>query len=1094
MRTRKFQGAFAGGEIAPGMLGRIEDVAFQVGAARIRNMLVRPQGSVVGRPGLRFLREAANSDGVALLRFRYSQGQNYAIEAGAGYYRLHTQGGTVRIPSTVYSSAVTVSGLDLGTETITTATPHGIVDGDLVEFACSGTFPTYNNVVVQSMGPSDWFYAKATTSTTMQLSLTSGGATLNLWATFTGTLTLRKVTREAGAPPRFVANPTISSIDTGTETITCAASHLLQLGDQVRVRSTGTNISIGGVVVKNTTTLYAKPVDFLRLQLTNVDGVVQNITAAGSGTVQITKVYRAGSLVLNGGSYHWARTSFPAAGALVPLTSDTASWYVQPSDGLLSIPHTHTLAQLQACTYSQNADVMTLAFGTAPAHELRRYGAIEWAYEPVQFSPTVPAVANLQVVPTYGHRIFLAWDSRTPNFDLFTQFESRTQSQHNLINNDLVYLEEIDPGGPGGGWQGPPSSASAGYFTVSYATPNTFRLQDEQQVARRWAAFAPPAPSTVSGDCYVRRASRTETETYRVTCVAPNGQESETTGDVSIDNDLTVENSYNTLSWTHPNAGEPGYSFRIYKKRVGVLGLIGSTDATTFRDDGIPPDIGLTLGIVDKSLNTDNPAAVGHQEQRRWFGGMQMRPQTILGSVSGRDGDYVYHIPLLDTDRIDATLTWREACAIRHIVPLQQMLVLTDSAEFRASPVNSDALTPDTIGIRTQSFVGCSQTRPEIVETNCVFEASRGGHLYAIGFRLTQDGYVPEDISFRASHLFDGHEITELSYGRAPLPLLWANSTSNLLLACTYIPEQQMAAWTRHDTGVGISGYADSVIESIVGLTEAGEDTVYAAVRRFGNLYIEYMAPVSTVLDKVDGIRLDSSLSFLGEVTDGATVTLAVAAGDESSGTLATITSSTAKFVAADATDGAEVWVRFGGPTAEVSKFLITTYTSPTQVIARSLNRYAVLGVAQSTWSIARKVFRGLDHLEGIPVYAVTNGVQQGPVTVASNTATFAVAGDVVHVGLRYTCELETLPMTVAVDAFSQGRVKNVNKAWLRTLQTERFQVGVPNLTMVQVAKQQDEHDMTLFPNWNVNGAVLVRQQEPYPIMVVGVAIEAEVT
>jgi hypothetical protein len=69
-----------------------------------------------------------------------------------------------------------------------------------------------------------------------------------------------------------------------------------------------------------------------------------------------------------------------------------------------------------------------------------------------------------------------------------------------------------------------------------------------------------------------------------------------------------------------------------------------------------------------------------------------------------------------------------------------------------------------------------------------------------------------------------------------------------------------------------------------------------------------------------------------------------------------------------------------------------------------------------------------------------------------------------------------------------------VNKAWLRTLQTERFQVGVPNLTMVQVAKQQDEHDMTLFPNWNVNGAVLVRQQEPYPIMVVGVAIEAEVT
>ena len=53
--------AFVGGEIAPEMQGRVEDVAYDNGVATCRNFLIRPQGAVDNRAGLRFVREVKDS-------------------------------------------------------------------------------------------------------------------------------------------------------------------------------------------------------------------------------------------------------------------------------------------------------------------------------------------------------------------------------------------------------------------------------------------------------------------------------------------------------------------------------------------------------------------------------------------------------------------------------------------------------------------------------------------------------------------------------------------------------------------------------------------------------------------------------------------------------------------------------------------------------------------------------------------------------------------------------------------------------------------------------------------------------------------------
>ena len=95
-RQKTYLRSFAGGEISPEMFGRIDDARFQAGAARLRNFVCKPQGPVIRRPGTRFVREVKDSTKrTRLIPFEFSLDQSLAIEMGAGYFRFHTNGGTL---------------------------------------------------------------------------------------------------------------------------------------------------------------------------------------------------------------------------------------------------------------------------------------------------------------------------------------------------------------------------------------------------------------------------------------------------------------------------------------------------------------------------------------------------------------------------------------------------------------------------------------------------------------------------------------------------------------------------------------------------------------------------------------------------------------------------------------------------------------------------------------------------------------------------------------------------------------------------------------------------------------------------------------
>jgi len=292
-------------------------------------------------------------------------------------------------------------------------------------------------------------------------------------------------------------------------------------------------------------------------------------------------------------------------------------------------------------------------------------------------------------------------------------------------------------------------------------------------------------------------------------------------------NDLTVVGRKNTISWTDGTGLNIRYN--VYKLSNGLYGYIGQTSATTFDDDNITPDVANVPPINDGVFDLAGvyPQAVGYFQQRRCFAGATSMPQNFWATRSGTESDMSYSIPVQSDDRISVRLAAREASAIRHIVPAAQLLLLTATSEWKCSADgNGGVLTPASISLTPQSYIGANTVTPVVVNNIVLYAASRGGHIRELSYSWQASGYTSGDVSLFAPHLFDYASIKDMGYTRGPVPILWAVSSTGALLGMTYVPEQQVAAWHRHDTG------DSDAFEAIAVVTEGNDDVLYTIVRR----------------------------------------------------------------------------------------------------------------------------------------------------------------------------------------------------------------------------------------------------------------------
>lgn len=819
--------------------------------------------------------------------------------------------------------------------------------------------------------------------------------------------------------------------------------------------------------------------------------------------------YNPGDLVSTGGVVYYCSST--VTGTAPP---NATYWHPQPASGEYEIPNPYAEADLFSIHYVQSGDVLTLVHQEHPPAELRRLGATEWVLAPIAFSPTLAPpggsagastpISHSYKITGYSYNKFLNRTSASVpsaafsgNNDLTVTGAYNTLSwvPSSNVNRWEVYKLV------GGTYYYLGTTSGSTFIDDSSKTPDTSKPQPAGPALNFATSLA---VGTTSGGGAVSATatvgSGTTTYSYCVSSVSDDGRiESISSARVSCTNNLLTSGNYNTITW----AKVAGVSlYNVYKESNGLYGFIGQSAAVSFIDDNIAPDISKTPPIHQYPFATpDNyPAAVSYFEQRRCFAGTVNSPQSLWLTKPGSESDMAYSLPSREDDAIAFRVAAREVNTIRHLVPLNDLVALTSAAEWRITSINADALTPSTISVRPQSYVGANEAQPIVINNTLIYAAARGGHVRELAYNWQAGGYLTGDLSLRATHLFDTYDIVDMAYAKAPYPVAWFVSDNGNLLGLTYVPEQQVGAWHRHDT---ING----TFESITVVAEGGEDRLYAVISRDIDgtpvRYIERMAS-RLFADQADAFFVDAGATFDGNNTSATTMALTGGTSWDDDEVL-TLTSSAPAFVFPGTTDvGDQVVMRAADGTAvqltvESTSSATVAVVRPDKVVPADLR-----GTALTEWEWARDSISGLDHLEGCTVNILADGAVHPQRVVTGGSITLDQPAVKVHVGLPIEADLQTLPLSVALrdGSSGQGRQKNINRAWLRVHRSSGVFVG-PSADELVEAKQRttepygsppslksEELEVMVLPGWDDDGQVYVRQADPLPLTIVALTLE----
>ncbi len=595
---------------------------------------------------------------------------------------------------------------------------------------------------------------------------------------------------------------------------------------------------------------------------------------------------------------------------------------------------------------------------------------------------------------------------------------------------------------------------------------------------------------------------------WAVTAVSITGEES--TGTSTSTSDVPSTGAPIALNW---DAASGAVEYRVYREfdsggTIGT-GLVGVVTGTTFSDDGSIPEAGTPP--VDPSLfdaANEYPSAVTYSQQRRIFANSNNDPETVWASRIGGFSNFMTRFPTQDDDPVTFTLVGKQVNEIRHLLELRQLLALTVGSEWAINGDSAGVLTPSAINAKQQTFNGANVLSPLNVNGSALYVQARGSVVRDIAFNYELDAYNGNDITIFSSHLFDQYTLVDWAYQQVPNSIVWAVRSDGSVVGLTYIRDQQMLAWHRHDFG--------GDVENVVVVPEGNEDAVYFVIKRtIDNQTVRYIEKMSTrqISDIKDCIFMDSALSYDGRNAGATTMTLSGGTDWDYQEDL-TLTASASFFVAGDV--GNEIQIT--GSDGTLLRCEITAYTSATVVTVRAHKTVPVVmrGVATTDWAKAVDELAGLGHLEGEDVAVFGDGlVVASPnnesyitVTVESGAITLDRPYAVIHVGLPILADIETLDIDTSQSETLADKKKLITKVVAYVEASRGLFAGakppsdddtdpLEDLLELKIRDEEgyddpvglrtDTVEIPIKGEWNSNGRVFIRQVDPLPLSILAI-------
>lgn len=484
------------------------------------------------------------------------------------------------------------------------------------------------------------------------------------------------------------------------------------------------------------------------------------------------------------------------------------------------------------------------------------------------------------------------------------------------------------------------------------------------------------------------------------------------------------------------------------------------------------------------------PSEVEFFAERLAFAGTATQPQTLWMS---RIGDYSFFgksTPIQDDDALSATMNARQLNAITDLLPKQHLLALTVGGVWKIGGGDSEVVTPTSVQARRQPSTGADYLAALDVGETAIYLTQKGGQVRDLAFTFESDGYAGSDLTAFASHLLEGRTIVDWAYQEVPYSAVFAVRDDGWLLAMTYKREHQVVAWTRHDT--------QGEFISTATVAEASEHACYVVVERVINgapvRYIERFA--DQVDDDRDWVGMDCSLSYDGRNATATTLTITSGTVDDT----VTVTASASAFVASNVGD--QVVLHYDGDPLRIT---ITGYTSATVVEGYPSRDLTAADLSPGTdWALAVDTVSGLDHLEGCTVQVAGDGYEYAAQTVAAGTVTLNPPAVVVHVGLAYTCDFESLDMMLVGGQPVGTRQKLIREIGILVKGTRSIFAGT-SFDTLEEHKPRSTESMNLPPElqtqwlqlpvhgeWQANPSVCIRNTSPFRCTVLAIEPSVE--
>lgn len=998
MANVTIQTSFAAGEIAPSLYGNVSLSKMKVAATTLRNLFVSYRGGAYSRGGTALCNRCKQNYGGApprLMKFQFSINQGYCFEFGDHYMRVYANG------SPVVEPANTITGVSNATPCVITAA-NSYSTGDWVVISgVGGTVQLNGNtyVVTSATGTTVTLQdvnGNALNSTTFG-AYTSGGTIARIFDLSTPWLAVDlpylKETQSADVMSLCCVNTA-----TGTEyppydleRVSASAWILTQSTFSASIAAPPVVVGAATVHPSSATSPPTLPAAYAYC-VTAVSGATGEESIASpiaNITDGVNIAATAGSNVVS-----WIGV---APAQVYNIYKAPTSYNTQPGDtfNALPVPGGAIFGYCGTSYGTQFVDSnVTADFARVPPTHNNPFA--RGAIIGINISSPGSGVTTVTPVITTGSGSGAV---------LRAVVQGGQMTGIIIANGGQNYLQTdtISFGGPG--------AVATGHLTF---TPNPINLDTATLNGVVWT-FVTGSPG----------ANQTQIKGSLIATLVQFAIDLSASGDPLLTVATYLSNSTQLLV----TYGTPGTGGNAYTLAASVA--VPSAATLTGGGGGTNPTGTLIVGPETGTY----PGCVAYFQERRVYAASLDLPDTLTMSKAGNFLNFDSSIPVTDNDAITATPWSQQVNGIQFMIPMPGgLVVLTGLGAWQiggagSSATNPQPITPTSIQATQQAFNGCNNiVVPLTVNFDILYVQAKGSIVRDLSWNYWINIYSGADLTQLSGQLFTGYQMLQSAWCEEPYKLAWYVRDDGALLSLTYLKEQEVYGWARHDT---LGQFV-----SIASVTEPPVDALYVIAQRpcpaAGTGVAYYVERMDNRIwaSTEDPWCVDCGLAY-AMPTPSATLS-----SNSSSGAVI-FTASSAVFSAGNVGSV----IRLSGGIATITGYIDTTHVTGTWNLHATMlvpndpaARVAPQPAGQWTMTKPITTVTGLMHLAGLTVTGLADGIPI-PLQVVSATGTITLAhpSSDIKVGLPFLPQLQLPRIDPSGGATVQGRRKTITAVTVRT-------------------------------------------------------------